>query len=399
MMPMARLFLLLLALWGTGAAAQDWRPPIFPAPAGAVRLEARGVQPDTGADVADAINAVLKALRPGQTLLLQAGTYRLSKPVRLPSGISLQGPQDAQGQPLATLEATHVFRGPDRQMPPLVANANWSAEGPADRMIRVAALRLRHETYGVELRRVEDATIEGCAFEGGMDATAILGGRRTRVAHNLSRNTRNAAWDHWNSSEDAVVEDNIAFIAKGHGILFNAVGSHYEPGTSRGFTARRNIIRGVGSDSVGIWVSPLGRGGGHIAGTITIEGNDIAAPQPGVRSAGILVRAADAELVVVRGNRVADVRGYPAIAVGPYSREEGGTDKLPARVVVEGNHLRDNLVSRTGGVVRAAGVAVEVRGNRQTGSGFHGGGNAPGLTLCRRSTPAQEPVVMACGAD
>jgi hypothetical protein len=115
-----------------------------------------------------------------------------------------------------------------------------------------------------------------------------------------------------------------------------------------------------------------------------------------VRSSGILVRAGAAELVVVRGNRVADVRGFPAIAVGPNSREEGGNDRLPARVVVEGNDLRGNFVSRTGGVVRAAGVAVEVRGNRQTGNGFEGGGNAPGLTLCRRSTPAQEPVVAGC---
>jgi len=68
-------------------------------------------------------------------------------------------------------------------------------------------------------------------------------------------------------------------------------------------------------------------------------------------------------------------------------------------VLVEGNDLRDNHVSKTGGVVRANGVAVEVRGNRQSGNGFYGGGHAPGLTLCRRGTPAQEPVAMACGAD
>ena len=248
----------------------------------------------------------------------------------------------------------------------------------------------------MQLRRVEDAAIEGCEFEGGMDATAILAGRRTRVAHNLSRNTRNGAYDHWNGSEDVVVEDNIAFIAKGHGILFNAVDSHNEPRTSRGFTARRNIIRGVGADSMGIWVSPLGRGGGRITGTITIENNDIAAPQPGARTGGILVRAGDADLVVVRGNRVEGALGYPAIAVGPNRAEEGGADRLPARVVVEGNDLRGNLVSRTGGVVRAWGTAVEVRGNRQDGNGFLGGGAAPAVTLCARSTPAQEPVAAGC---
>jgi hypothetical protein len=400
----ARLALLLLALWAGAAWGQDqgapeWRPPVFPPPERAVRLAAQGVQPDTGADVAAAINAVLRGLGPGQALLLQPGTYRLSAPLLVPAGVTLQGPQDKAGQPLATLEATHVFRGPGGQMPPLVANAGWMAEAGADRGIRIRALRIRHETYGVMLRRVEDAAIEGCAFEGGMDATAILAGRRTRVAHNLSHGTRNAAWDHWNGTEDAVVEDNIAFIARGHGILFNAVDSRNEPRTSRGFVARRNVVRGVGPDSVGIWVSPLGRGGGRIAGTITIEDNDIAAPQPGARSAGILVRAGDAELVVVRGNRVAGVRGYPAIAVGPNSREEGGSEALPARVVVEGNDLRGNLVSRTGGVVRAWGVAVEVRGNRQEDNGFLGGGAAPGLTLCARSRPAQEPVAAGCGAD
>lgn len=401
---LARLALLLLALWAGAARAQEagapeWRPPLFAPPAGAVRLEAHGVRPDTGADVVAAMNAVLRTLSPGQALLLQPGTYRLGGPLLVPAGVTLQGPQDKAGHPLATLEATHVFRGPGGWIPALVMNANWAAETGADRGIRIRALRLRHETYGVQLRRVEDAAIEGCEFEGGMDATAILAGRRTRVAHNLSRATRNAAYDHWNGTEDAVAEDNIAFIAKGHGILFNAVDSHYEPRTSRNFTARRNVIRGVGPDSVGIWVSPLGRGGGHIAGIITLEGNDIAAPQPGARTAGILVRAGDADLVVVRGNRVAGVRGYPAIAVGPNSREEGASERLPARVVLEGNDLRGNLVSRTGGVVRAWGVAVEVRGNRQEGNGFDGGGAAPGLTLCRRGSPAQEPAAVACGAD
>jgi len=402
---LALLLLALLHPLGAGAAAAqagaepEWRPPAFPVPAGAVRLEAQGVRPDTGADVAAALNAVLARLAPGQALLLQPGTYRLSAPLMVPPGVTLQGPQDAQGRPLATLAQAHVFGQVRGHYLGTVMNANWLADAGADRGIRLRALRIRHETMGVLLRRVEDAAIEGCEFEGGMDATAILAGRRTRVAHNLSRGTRNAAWDHWNGTEEAVVEDNIALLARGHGILFNAVDTKHEPNTSRGFTARRNVVRGVGADAVGIWVSPLGRGGGHIAGTIEIEGNDIAAPQPGVRSAGILVRAGDADLVVVRGNRVAGVRGYPAIAVGPNSREEGASDRLPARVVVEGNDLRGNLVSRTGGVLRAWGVAVEVRGNRQEGNGFEGGGAAPALTLCRRGSPAQEPAAVACGAD
>lgn len=412
MIRMRLLPVLLLALWailgaapGAGVAhaqapaVPDWRPPVFPVPAGAVRLEARGVRADTGADVAAAVNAVLAGLKPGQVLLLQPGTYRLSAPLMVPAGVTVQGPQDAQGHPLATLEQDHVFGQVRRHYLGTVMNANWLADAGADRGIRLRALRIRHETMGVLLRRVEDVAIEGCDFEGGMDATAILAGRRTRVAHNRSRNTRNAAYDHWNSTQEAVVEDNIAFVARGHGILFNAVDTHYEPGTSRTFTARRNVIRGVGQDSMGIWVSPLGRGGGHIAGTITLEGNDIAAPQPGVRTGGILVRAGDADLVVVRGNRVAGVRGYPAIAVGPNSREEGGSERLPARVVVEGNDLRGNFVSRTGGVLRAWGVAVEVRGNHQEGNGFEGGGAAPALTLCRRASPAQEPAAVACGAD
>ncbi len=400
-MPVARLFLLLLALWSAGAAAQaqgvpEWRPPVFAVPAGAVRLEARGVRPDTGADVAEAINAVLHTLRPGQTLLLQAGTYRLSKPVLLPSGVSLQGPQDAQARPMATLEQDHVFGKVGLLSMGTVMNANWLSSTGRDRGIHVRAIRIRHETMGVLLRRADDVSVEGCAFEGGMDATAMLGARRTRVAHNLSHGTRNAAWDHWFGTEDAVVEDNIAFLANGHGILFNAVDTGNAPATSRGFTARRNIVRGLGANGVGIWVSPLGRGGGRIAGTITLEDNDIAAPQPGARTAGILVRAGDAELVVVRHNRVAGMRGYPALAVGPYQASEGGEDRLPARVVVEGNDLQDNHVSRSGGVVRAAGVAVEVRGNRLAGNGFEGGKPAPALTLCRRSTPAQEPVVTGC---
>ena len=53
----------------------------------------------------------------------------------------------------------------------------------------------------------------------------------------------------------------------------------------------------------------------------------------------------------------------------------------------------------TAAVLRAWGVAVEVRGNRQEGNGFEGGGAAPALTLCRRGSPAQEPAAVACGAD
>jgi hypothetical protein len=177
-MPMARL-LLLLALWTAGASAQaqgvpEWRPPIFPAPAGAVRLEAHGVQPDTGADVAEAINAVLQGLKPGQTLMLQAGTYRLSKPVLLPSGVSLQGPQSAQGQPLATLEQDHVFGKAGPLSMGTVMNANWLFHTVRDRGIHVRAIRIRHETMGVLLRQVEDVVVV---------ARQPAGGQRVRRRH------------------------------------------------------------------------------------------------------------------------------------------------------------------------------------------------------------------------
>lgn len=402
MAALARRALLALALLLSAAAARaapEWRPPRYPAPAAPVRLADHGVRPDTGQDVAAAVNLVLRALRPGETLVFEPGIYRLGEPLLVPGGVSLQGPQDARGHPLATLEQTHVFGKWGPMTLGLVMNANYRADAAMDRHIRIVALRLRHETLGVLLRMVEDVAIEGCAFEGGMDATAVLAGRRSRVAHSFTTGTRNAGFDHWNGTEDAEVTDSIVVAAKAHGILFNAVDTRLEPRSARNFTARRNIIRGVGQDAMGIWVSPLGRGGGRIGGTIVIEGNDIAAPQPGARTGGILVRAGDADLVVVRGNRVSGVRGYPAIAAGPNRPDEGGTDRLPARVVVEGNDLRDNLVSRSGGVMRAWGVAVEVRGNLLSGNGLDGGGPAPPLTLCRRGAPAREPVATACGAD
>lgn len=400
--PVPRIFLLLLVLaplcgpaaWGQ--PVPEWRPPHYPVPERAVRLRDRGVLPDTGQDVAARVSAVLATLQPGQTLYLDRGTYLIGATVLIPSGVALQGPQDRNGRPLAELVQTRPFGLWGLLNLGLLMNANYRANEIQDRGIRVTAVRFRHDSTGVLFRRVADVVIEGSTFEGGGDATAILAGRGSIVRHSHSTGTRNGAYDHWNGTEDATVTDSVALLATGHGILFNAVDTGNAPRTSRGFTARRNIIRGVGADSMGIWVSPLGRGGGRITGTITIENNDIAAPQPGARTGGILVRAGDADLVVVRGNRVEGALGYPAIAVGPNRAEEGGADRLPARVVVEGNDLRGNLVSRTGGVVRAWGMAVEVRGNRQDGNGFLGGGAAPAVTLCARSTPAQEPVAAGC---
>lgn len=109
----SRFALLLIALTATTTAAAQidakWRPPTYPIPAGTVILAERGVLPDDAEDVADRINAVLATLHAGATLYLQPGTYRIGKTLLIPSGVALQGPQNAGGRPLSALVQVRPF--------------------------------------------------------------------------------------------------------------------------------------------------------------------------------------------------------------------------------------------------------------------------------------------------
>lgn len=395
--PTLLLLLLAFAATATAGVEADWRAPIYPRPERTVMLGSRGVQPNGAEDVAPRINAVLATLRAGETLYLDRGTYRVGEPLLMPSGVALQGPQDKAGRPLAELVQTRSYGTWGSLILSVVMNQNYRADEIIDRNIRVTALRIRHTTTGVMLRKVEGVVIEGCAISGGQGATAILGGRHSLVTHTLATATRNAAFDHWNGNEDATVTDSVAVLQGGHGILFNAVDTRLEPRTARTFTATRNVIHGVGADAVGIWVSPLGRGGGRIEGTITITDNTIAEPQPGARTAGIVVNASDATLVTLLRNSVTGVVGYPAIGIGPNLPREGNTGQLPARVVVRDNVVTDNKVSRSSaGVLRLWGRTVVADGNRLSGNEFVEGGAPHDAAICAQRSPVTQPVSAAC---
>ena len=87
-----RLILIALLLLATPVRADEsWRPPRYPVPAGAVRL---AVPPDPAADAAPAINAVLAELRPGQTLLVPAGTWRIGEPLLVEADFGYRMPVD-----------------------------------------------------------------------------------------------------------------------------------------------------------------------------------------------------------------------------------------------------------------------------------------------------------------
>ena len=230
-------------------------------------------------------------------------------------------------------------------------------------------------------RMSANVRVQGCAFNGGGDATGFLASEHLLVRDTLSTNTINAAFDYWDGVKDVRVENSIAFLSKGYGISFNAVDTDGSARTSSGLVAIGNTIRGAGNDAPAIYVDPLGTTGSRITGKITIQNNTISSPQPNARTGGIFISTGDAEAVLIQGNRISGSRQYPAILVTGYRGSAGNkAEGRPAMTTITANTLEDNLVApEHGGVVRAEGTEVQVSGNVARGNGASSGAPIPFL--------------------
>jgi hypothetical protein len=379
----------ILVILGFSVARADhssWRPPRYALPANQVVLSDRGVQPNTGQDVAARLNAVLSTLRPGQTLLLAAGTYKVGTTLLIPSGVSLQGPQDENGLPLATLMQVKRFPdwGPLRRG--LLMNEHYDAPQIVDRDITITSVAFEDESTGILFRMVASVVVRGSRFNGGGDGTAFLASRDTLVIHCLATNTTNAAYDHWDGDQNATVSDSVAAVANGYGILFNAIDTDNAERTARDFSAIGNVITGVGRNAAGIWVSPLGKGTSKIAGDISVVDNVIRDPRRDERSGGILIDAADADTVLVQGNSVAGFHGYvPLRVTGRPPGGQANSPSVPGRTLVIRNVFSDNRVPRGAhAILPLEGKLLIVAYNRLEQNAFEDGGAAPALPSSAR---------------
>ena len=355
--------------------------------------------------------------------MFSPGVYYLymTSTLSVPSNTGLQGPQDKDGYPLAEimpypgpftkpfpvkLADGSIYCEKGKGCPrPALANfqlarnlnyprnvKNRTDQPMVDENIQITALAFNYNngignvavgggSHAIEFRNSRNITIKGCSFNGGNDATAMLGCQSTVVENCLATNTFNAAYDHWDGDENVTVTDSIALAAGGYGILFNAIDTDGTQRTARDFMAARNLITGVSKDTVGIWVNPLGNGS-RIAGSISVLDNVVGNPQPAVKCGGILINAGDADTITVTGNVVQGFRGYNPIAAGGYRPNEGDTSRLPGKVIVSNNTAEDNVVDiGGGGIVRVSGQVIEAMNNRFKNNSFENGKLAPLIWL------------------
>jgi hypothetical protein len=378
---------LLVLLRGAALAAawpRDWKPQIYPVPADAVRADRNGVRPDqlgaaTRTDNTDALERLLGSLHAGQTLFLPAGMYYLHAPLLIPSGVGIQGQQDPEGHPLATLVQTQRYPTwqPGKIGLGVLINANYTADTIHDAGITVTALAIKHESYGTLFRAVRNVLVRGCLFDGGQDGVASLDAEHVVVSHDYTINTSNAAYDFWEGVSDVRVEYSVAHLLRSYGISFNATSTIGAPRTSRDLVAVNNIISGAGDQTPAIYVDPLH--GSRITGTIIIANNQISQPQPGARTGGIFVATGEATLVDIEHNSISGSRQYPPILVQGYRNGSGMPNPgRPAKVIIKDNTLEDNIVANGhGALVPAQGTDVEVSGNTARGNRFSDGRPPP----------------------
>jgi hypothetical protein len=364
---------LLLAAGSVGARADwpaQWRPPIYPVPGNVVQAATVGLKPDpvnssSQTDVTQAFEKALASIKPGQTLYLAPGVYNVRQALLIPSGAALQGPQDGQGHPLATIHQTGNVGmwQPGKLFLGVLVNADYAASTITDGNITLTAIAVDHGS--ALFRMARNVRVQGCSFDAGGDGVAFLASENTVVSATLVTNTINAAFDYWDGDSNATIENSVAFISDRYGISFNSADTDGSGRISRDLRAINNVISGAGNDGAGIYVDPLGRGGSKMLGTITITGNTIGPPRKNARAGGIIVSSGDATVVTIEGNHIVGSYLYPPIFVHGYRQDEGYTTAgQPGKVLILNNTLENNVVaSAHGALVRIEGRIVDAAHN------------------------------------
>jgi hypothetical protein len=274
-------------------------------------IDATGSTDDTAA-----LQAALNALAPGQTLVLNPGTYLISNTLTMEANTGLWaasgaidsgGSIDAPGltvTPGATLVAAQglpggaggpgyalisnpvsgqTYVGNDGKTYPIpVAVSNITITGLAfdygtldDGSTHAIQFTGNSRTAGtIAVAPCTNILVQDCAFKGGDDGTAFLDCSNVTVDHDVAVGTTNAAFDNWDGTSNAVVENSVVDAANGYGILFNAMDTDGTDRSVTNVTASGNVIFGAGAKEQGfaaIYVAPLSAAS-SISG-VTVTGN------------------------------------------------------------------------------------------------------------------------------
>lgn len=351
-----------MATWhGTRSLSRD--PQTWPRPgmddAGRLNVRLLGGIGDGVADDTAAIQTALNAaLDPGDEVVLPAGVFRFSAPLRVKAGTTISGPGTLLAAPIGQWAGGPYFG---------LTNQNADASTITDTEITVRNITIDYSLlpsadgtrHGIYMRKARRVRIEAVTVLGCSSAVALLGCDDTEENGNTYLGFSNCGSDHWDKpSNGRVINCHIE-------TAFSAQMLNWNPdptdATSAGDTANSLVVLGcvflsTENPSTPIQIEPL-RTGGIVKG-VTFVGNKL-------RGVSLVMRG-DTRGAIVDGNEFSDFIGSGEAITG-YTRV-GGT---PSDIQIIGNTVRDPLTSvGSVAVIRMESPTATIAFNRISGTGY-----------------------------